>query len=86
MILLKVFFRKFIYHEKATKFSEISIVDLSYVVTVKSTVEILQKGIPIRKEPDLVGWIPYQIWLFISNRDPLLWLSQNIAIDSKNGT
>ena len=33
---------KFIYSEKATKFCEISTVDLSYVVTVKSTVEILQ--------------------------------------------
>ena len=32
---------KFIYSEKATKI-EISIVDLSYVVTVKSTVEISQ--------------------------------------------
>ena len=32
----------FIYSEKATKFSEISTVDLSYVVTVKSTVEISQ--------------------------------------------
>ena len=34
---------KFIYSEKATKFWEISTVDLSYVVTVKSTVEISQK-------------------------------------------
>ena len=33
---------KFIYFEKATKFCEISTVDLSYVVQVKSTVEILQ--------------------------------------------
>ena len=33
---------KFIYSEKATKFWEISTIDLSYVVTVKSTVEILQ--------------------------------------------
>ena len=33
---------KFIYSEKAAKFYEISIVDLSYVVTVKSTVEISQ--------------------------------------------
>ena len=33
---------KFIYSEKATKFCEISTVDLSYVVPVKSTVEILQ--------------------------------------------
>ena len=33
---------KFIYSVKATKFCEISTVDLSYVVTVKSTVEISQ--------------------------------------------
>ena len=33
---------KFIYSEKASNFCEISTVDLSYVVTVKSTVEILQ--------------------------------------------
>ena len=34
---------KFIYSEKATKFCEISTVDLSYyVVTVKSTVQISQ--------------------------------------------
>ena len=33
---------KFIYSEKATNFCEISNVDLSYVVTVKSTVEISQ--------------------------------------------
>ena len=34
---------KFIYSEKATKFCEIPTVDLSYVVTVKSTVAISQK-------------------------------------------
>ena len=33
---------KFMYSEKATKFCEISTVDLSYVVLVKSTVEIAQ--------------------------------------------
>ena len=33
---------KFIYSEKATKFCEISTLPLSYVVTVKSKVEILQ--------------------------------------------
>ena len=33
---------KFIYSEKATKFCEISTIDLSYVVTVKSMLEILQ--------------------------------------------
>ena len=33
---------KFIYSEKATKFGEISTEDLSYVVTVKYTMKILQ--------------------------------------------
>ena len=33
---------KFIYSEKATNFCKIPIIDLSYVVTVKSTVEISQ--------------------------------------------
>ena len=33
---------KFIYSEKATKFCEFSTVDLSYVIMVKSKVEILQ--------------------------------------------
>ena len=33
---------KFIYSEKATKFCEISTVDMSYAVTVKSKVEISQ--------------------------------------------
>ena len=40
--MLTAFFVKFIYSEKATKFCEISTVDLSYVVPVKSTVEISQ--------------------------------------------
>ena len=38
----KNFYIKFIYSEKATKFCEISTLDLSYVVPVKSTVQILQ--------------------------------------------
>ena len=33
---------KFIYSEKATIFCEISTLDLSYIITVKSTVEISQ--------------------------------------------
>ena len=33
---------KFIYSEKATNFCEISTVDLSYILAVKSTVEISQ--------------------------------------------
>ena len=41
-MFLLLFALKFIYYEKATKFCEISTVDLSYVVTVKSTVEISQ--------------------------------------------
>jgi hypothetical protein len=36
------FYIKFIYSEKSTKFCEISTIDLSYVVPIKSTVEILQ--------------------------------------------
>ena len=32
----------FIYYEKATNFCEISTIDLSYVVMIKSAVEILQ--------------------------------------------
>ena len=36
---------KFIYSEKATNFCKISSVDLFYVVTVKSTVEILQNSV-----------------------------------------
>ena len=36
------FFINFIYFEKATKFCKISTADLSYVVPVKSTVEISQ--------------------------------------------
>ena len=38
---------KFIYSEKATKFCEISTVDLSYVVPVKSKVKILKKFVAL---------------------------------------
>ena len=41
-IFVIVLFLKFIYYEKVTKVCEISTVDLSYVVTVKSTLEISQ--------------------------------------------
>ena len=41
-VVIWLFGLKFIYSEKAKKFCEISTVDLSYVVPVKSTVEILQ--------------------------------------------
>ena len=39
---LWMLYLKFIYSEKATKFCKMSIVDLSYVVSVKSAVEISQ--------------------------------------------
>ena len=42
IIMFFIILVKFIYSEKATKFCEISTVDLSYVVPVKSTVEISQ--------------------------------------------
>ena len=38
----KLFIVKFIYSEKTTNFCEISTVDLSYVVMIKSMVEISQ--------------------------------------------
>ena len=48
----KRFQLKFLYSEKATKFYEISTVDLSYVVTVKSKVEISQ------------NWPSQKMWTF----------------------
>ena len=39
---LSIAYVKFIYSEKATKFCEISTLDLPYVVPVKSTLEISQ--------------------------------------------
>ena len=49
---------KFIYSEKATKFCEISTLDFSCVVMVKSTVEILQNFVFFSK---YVNFIVY--WL-----------------------
>ena len=45
----KLIYLKFIYFEKATKFCEISTVNLSYVVPVKSTVEISQNIVAFSK-------------------------------------
>ena len=42
LIMVRVQYIKFIYSEKSTKFCEISTVDLSYVVPVKSMAEISQ--------------------------------------------
>ena len=52
---------KFIYSEKATKFCEISTVDLSYVVTVKSTVEVSQKFVAFSEYMNfnLIFLLPY---------------------------
>ena len=43
------------YSEKATKFCEISTLDLSYVVTVKSTVEILQNFVAFSEYMNFKG-------------------------------
>ena len=48
---------KFIYSEKATKFCEISTVDLSYVVTVKSIVEILQNFMALSEYMNFKKWV-----------------------------
>ena len=49
---------KFIYSKKATKFCEISTVDLSYIVPVKSTVEILQNFVAFSEYMNFEGFIP----------------------------
>ena len=46
---------KFINSEKATKFCEISTLDLSYVVTVKFTVEILQNFVAFSEYMNLIN-------------------------------
>ena len=46
---------KFIYSEKPTKFYEISTVDLSYVVLVKSTVEISQNSVAFSEYMNFTG-------------------------------
>ena len=46
---------KFIYSETATNFCKISIVDLSYVVMVKSTVEILQNYVAFSEYMEFIS-------------------------------
>ena len=46
---------KFIYSEKATNFCVISTVDLSYVVTVKYTMEITQKFVAFSEYMNFKG-------------------------------
>ena len=50
---------KFIYSEKATNFCEISTVDLSYVVTVKSTVEISQNFVAFSEYMNFIKFWRY---------------------------
>ena len=53
---------KLIYSEKATKFCKISTVDLSYVVPVKSTVEISQNFVAFSEYMNFinpVNWLVY---------------------------
>ena len=59
MIFNIIILVKFKYSEKATKFSEISTVDLSYVVTVKPTVEISQNFVAFSE------YMNFRVLLFI---------------------
>ena len=52
---------KFIYSEKATKFCEFSTVDLSYVVPVKSTVEISQNFVAFSEYVNFISPFGFQI-------------------------
>jgi hypothetical protein len=75
---------KFIYSEKATNVRKISTVDLSYVVMVKSTVEILQNFVAFSEymnftaavvlEPSKWIWISHQFFPF-SQKQPMLVLT-----------
>ena len=58
---------RFIYSEKATKFCEISTLDLTYVVTVKSTVEISKNCVAFSEHMNFttlhsIGkWVTYEV-------------------------
>ena len=57
---------KLIYSEKSTNFCEISTVDLSYLVTVKSTVEISQNFVAFSEYMNFKScsyWCLWPIWL-----------------------
>ena len=62
---------KFIYSEKATQFCEISTVDLSYVLTVKSMVEILQDFVAFSEYMNfnVVGMICPPGWDVVNCKD-----------------
>ena len=50
-------FGEFVYSENATKLFEISNVDLSYVVAVKSTVEISKQFVAFSENTNFTKWI-----------------------------
>ena len=54
---------KFIYSEKVTQFCEISTLDLSYVQTIKSTVEILQNFVAFSEYMNFSQPMLYRKWL-----------------------
>ena len=56
---LEVTIVKFIYSEKATNFCEISTVDLSYVVMVKSMVEISQNFVAFSKYMNFTTYVSF---------------------------
>ena len=56
-VAYRLVFVKFIYSEKATNFCEISTVNLSYVVMVKSTVEISQNFVAFSEYMNFKGEI-----------------------------
>ena len=69
-VAYRLVFVKFIYSEKATNFCEISTVNLSYVVTVKSTVEISQNFVAFSEYMNyriytyLLFFLPFTHFLF----------------------
>ena len=71
---------RFIYSEKATIFFEISILDLSYVVTVKSTVEILQNFVAFSEYMNFN--MTYQKWTFQNCKKKAFWKVNVIAFKS----
>ena len=65
--LLILLFIKVLSSEKATKFCEISIVDLSYVVSVKSTVEISRNFVAFSEYMNFNNYIAkiFSLYVFI---------------------
>jgi hypothetical protein len=65
------------YSEKATKFCEISTVDLSYVVPVKSTVEISQNFVAFS---EYMNFICSHLSYHVSLKN-IYWLVEIVHID-----